>query len=288
MFRHSLPCSLALFFVAACGPGGLPGQDEVAGDQTDGAQTDEAETSTESSSSDTTTTTDGGTFVDDDGCFDGCDEAFLCDLVTQDCPEGDKCIPEAGAISSSWDGSACIAVTGEGKIGEACESAGIDWGADNCGADSFCWMLEPPVEGSFSGICVPFCQENGQCAEGYSCEGFGTDLAYCVPTCDPFLQDCAEGFGCTFVEVGFMCIESEPAPNGVCNQFFTCNPGSLCIDQEFLVECPGDTCCAEFCDLDQGDGPCQAIDPNYACVPFYEEGQAPPELANLGVCILPA
>lgn len=296
----SSSCVLALvFFTAACGPGDLPGQDEVAGDQTDDADTQDASTSTSTdsgtgstgstgSSDSTTTTSDGGTFIDDGDCVDGCDEAFLCDLVAQDCPEGDKCVPDAAAISWSWDGSVCVPVTGSGEIGDPCASMGIDVPNDDCGADSFCWMLDPPIEGGFTGTCVPFCQGDGQCAEGYACHGFGTELSYCVPTCEPLLQDCVEGQGCYFVGEAFICVETiEPEADGTCSVLNSCAAGSLCVTQEFLVECPGNACCAELCDLSQGDGPCQAIDPAYVCRPFYEEG-APPGLVDLGVCLLPA
>ena len=129
------------------------------------------------------------------------------------------------------------------------------------------------------------------CPDGYQCN-ISSSTAICITSCDPLLQDCAEGQGCYWVNSDFNCIPNAGNPPGQtnepCSYINDCAPGNACLTPSVFNDCAGvDGCCGAFCDVDQGDGPCQAVEPNHVCWPFFEQGMAPPGYENVGVCILP-
>jgi hypothetical protein len=106
-----------------------------------------------------------------------------------------------------------------------------------------------------------------------------------MPTCDPLLQDCADGEGCYWVGTEFQCaLTGNNVPEGEpCGFIGECAPGNACIDAESLPDCAGWGCCASWCDL--GAPICDIA--GTECVPWFAEGEAPAGLDHVGVCALP-
>jgi hypothetical protein len=103
--------------------------------------------------------------------------------------------------------------------------------------------------------------------------------------CDPTLQNCANGEGCYWTGIDFDCLtESEDAlQNEPCGFINDCAAGLTCVEASALPACGGASCCTNFCDL--GGEPCGL--PGAVCVPFFEQGMAPPEYEHVGFCGLP-
>jgi hypothetical protein len=67
----------------------------------------------------------------------------------------------------------------------------------------------------------------------------------------------------------------------------SCDPGLVCLSAEAIdsPNCQGATgCCGIICDItDPPDCPGAAEE----CISYYEQGQAPPQYMNVGVCVIP-
>lgn len=175
-------------------------------------------------------------------CFPG-----ACDVVSQNCPNStDKC---AYAGTSTSAARACVP-NGDKAEGATCGSAGTD----DCVKGTFC----------VGGKCAKFCNQqsqctapNSQCAAPVSVPGSPEIPVSCITltTCDPYLQNCATGEGCTLSSTGPACIPAGTVPaNGVCGQVQgNCVAGSVC-----LVMSQGATTgsCKAFCNLDGGMPTC--------------------------------
>lgn len=206
------------------------------------------------------------------------------------CPEGYKC------VHPTWDGSrpGCVPVLPGGlPPGAACEKLapyaideyGYGLFLDDCDAGSGCYF----------GECRTFCEFDEawtpHCPPGFVC-GAGRISLWCVPFCDPLLQDCDEGFVC--VGAGgwpeFECVADGSGAGGqvfdACEAVNGCDPGLLCATPIGAVECdqaaPG--CCLPYCDTSAAP---QCPGAGQTCVAWYEPGQAPPGFETLGVCFMP-
>ena len=195
-------------------------------------------------------------------------------------------------MGGTWDANKCVAVTGSGSSGDECIYDGAALGSDDCDATNVCWNAID-VEGQLIGTCFPFCTgslDNPVCNDpGTSCRVVNDGaIAVCLPNCDPLLQECDEGLGCYWSGTSgtFQCIiVAGGIPTGEpCGFNNDCNPGHFCADGAALEMCNGSACCATFCDLTEDPSPCGT---SYSCVPFFEEGTAPPMYESLGVCIIP-
>ena len=62
-----------------------------------------------------------------------------------------------------------------------------------------------------------------------------------------------------------------------------CNAGLFCMASGVLPNCDSEFCCSPVCDLSEADN---CID-GKQCTPWYNEGQEPPGLENVGICVLP-
>lgn len=87
----------------------------------------------------------------------------------------------------------------------------------------------------------------------------------------------------------FFCAYGDPNPVGSrepCEYVNHCQAGLSCQTGELVADCPPGAfyCCTPYCSVSGGPGPCA---PGEACVPFYEDPPSP-ELADVGVCLLPA
>ncbi|MCA9686883.1 MAG: ribulose phosphate epimerase, partial [Myxococcales bacterium] len=185
----------------------------------------------------------------------------------------------------TWEVEHCVPVLGEQAAGEPCHYDGPNPGTDDCDGESWCWA----GLGGQEGVCVPFCMgtpDEPICPPKSFCPLTGSGVFnICLPACDPLLQDCTAGEGCFWSGFAFECLLAADNPGLDCSYVNDCAPGSTCIDGGFLTSCDFPACCAGFCDLNLGDGPCQSIEPGYACVPFLD----PPleGYEQVGVCRFP-
>jgi hypothetical protein len=226
---------------------------------------------------------DGATFVpENDGAV-----SPTCDPFLQDCADGEKCVPYQ-SVGDTWDSNKCVEVKGNGAEGDSCIYDGKEAGTDDCDAQTLCWMTQI-VDGEEIGVCTPFCEGNANnpiCDPGLSCGiSNGGSINMCVPNCDPLLQDCTEGNGCYWANTQFLCIhETDNIAEGEpCGYINDCAPGNLCASAESLPSCAGASCCTGWCDL--GDASCQIA--GTECAAFFAEGEAPPGLDHVGVCVIP-
>lgn len=276
--------------LAACGPGPV----SVTGDDDDGSTssaeiTGEASSTGEASTSDDTSTTTSGD--PDSGFVPDIDQLDLdaCETFAQDCPEGEKCMPYVSG-GGSWDASKCVPVTGAQATGEPCRSTGYVEATDDCDATGLCWDLMD-VDGELVGVCRAFCTgtpDDPGCPDGSSCLiASDSPLALCIPRCDPLLQNCDELYGCYWVGYDFQCeLTNQNLPTGApCGYINDCTPGNVCLDAVLVPECVGAACCTNFCNLELGPGQCDAL-PGTTCIPFWEQGTAPPEYEHVGVCLV--
>lgn len=117
----------------------------------------------------------------------------------------------------------------------------------------------------------------------------------CLTTCDPQVQDCNVGQSCLSEWSGgaaeWVCKAEYSAKAGQafdpCFAGNTCDPGLLCWDPTMAIECTDleSGCCLPLCSLSDP----QCTGQGAECTPFYDllEGQAPPEFADVGLCVLP-
>jgi hypothetical protein len=259
-------------------------------------------TNSDSNSGDTGTETGGGmTTFGDEGDGDGDasttattmgfvpDEDFAtvseCDPWAQDCPEGEKCVAY-GSTGGNWDANKCVQVLGDGQQGDPCMYGGTVESTDDCGEDTWCWNVN--MDGV--GTCTPFCTgtpDDPVCDPGYGCSiANNGSINICLLACDPLLQDCEGDNVCYYDFSGnFVCaFAADMIPAGEpCGFINDCAPGNVCLSAEVFPECAGASCCGEFCDL--ADPTCTIA--GTECAPFFEEGTAPPEYEDIGVCIIP-
>ena len=246
---------------------------------TDSATTDPTDTDSDSATTDDSNTT---IFVPE-GDIAGVSE---CDPWAQDCPEGEKCVAY-GSTGGGWDANKCVPILGDGQLGDPCTYDGTAASTDTCDAGLWCWNVNEEGQG----VCTAFCTgtpDDPLCDPGYGCsianEG---SIILCLLNCDPLLQDCpVEGDWCFYDFSGnFVCaFGTQDLPAGEpCGFINDCVGGNVCLGAEVLPACNGASCCVPFCDL--SDPQC-SID-GTECAPFFEEGQAPPEFVDVGVCIVP-
>ena len=227
----------------------------------------------------------------------------MCSLLKQDCQDGEKCVPfnENGGIFP--DGVKCVPETPNAdEIGAECQTmGGFGSGEDSCVAGSLCLDLD---DDGFA-TCVEFCQ--GETPEEAFCEDpdetcvelFEPIIPVCFRKCNPLVQDCPDGEGC-FMDApmlgaeGFVCmplVKNLSPGGGVfpegCIAMSNCAPGNSCVFAENVPSCQGVYCCTPWCDLDLTD-PCPDYEETMSCIPWYPQGEAPPNFDNVGICgILP-
>lgn len=215
-----------------------------------------------------------------------------CDVLEQDCPDGEKCMPWANDGGLAWNATRCVPIDpAPGQPGDSCtvEGSAVS-GFDSCDSNSMCWNVDENNEGT----CVPFC---GGTIEQPTCEGANQTCAVynegvlmvCLPICDPLLGECAEGEACIPNTSGaFNCVFDASGESGAfgdpCEAANGCDPGLFCANAATVPGCTDSLgCCSEFCPVDTGT----CMGTGQTCQPAFEEGDAPPGLENVGVCALP-
>jgi hypothetical protein len=285
--------TLALLSTIGCGPPRLgvgPSEDDTESSGAGSDSTSSSEASTTSMETETSETSgDAWTSAD----FVPEKDMWMlneCDQFLQDCPEGEKCVPYSSA-GGNWDASKCVPIMGDAKPGEPCWYGGIVEATDNCDASSICWDVME-IDGDAIGTCHWLCTgapDNPECPVGSSCSINGSGVInVCIFGCDPLIQDCGSGLGCWWANGNFQCIfTTQDLPTGEpCGFINDCAIGHSCTAAEALPSCAGAACCAPFCELEQGDQPCEAL-PGTSCLPFFSEGEALPGYEHVGLCISP-
>jgi hypothetical protein len=211
-----------------------------------------------------------------------------CDSFAQDCPEGEKCVPY-GSTGGNWDANKCVPILGDGQPGDPCIYGGTVEATDDCGAESHCWDVMD-VDGQALGVCTAFCTgspDDPICPPDTACiitnEG---SINLCVSTCDPLLQDCGSGLACYWYSVEFFCVftTQDTSLGEPCGFINDCAGGLACMPNESLPDCAGSACCASYCSI-MAAAPCPQM--GTECSAFFDEGMAPPDYEDVGVCILP-
>ena len=226
---------------------------------------------------------------DPDGSGDGGD----CDVWSQDCPDGEKCMPWANDGGNRWNATRCSPLADpDHELGDACavEGSAVS-GIDDCGPGMMCLFVDPAT---LLGTCIADCggsDANPQCDDPSTLcviEFEGT-LHQCLPACDPLGQDCLQGgcyaFGHPNVG-GFACgvpILPSIADSEPCMFDWECTPGSMCSRPERPAACEFGECCTPFCDLSVPE----ACGPDRVCTSVVPEGLGPPEYDTWGYCALP-
>jgi hypothetical protein len=224
--------------------------------------------------------------------------AAECDIWAQDCPPGEKCMPWSDDGDDIWNATRCSPVASDpGQPGDPCTvvDSGTS-GIDDCALGSMCWAVDPEsLEGTCAEVCSgsamnPLCED-----PSYACIlANGGVLNVCLPLCDPLLQECVEGHACYPSAGGFVCgpdVSHELGAFGDACAFVNgCDPGHMCVAAEFVPQCRGGgSCCTAYCDLEDPDAStsCPGSSDGQECVPFFEEGTAPPRYESVGVCAVP-
>ena len=222
-----------------------------------------------------------------------------CDIWEQDCPPGEKCNAWANDGGGSWNATACfpIAPAPVGP-GEECtvEGSGVS-GVDNCDIGSMCWGVDTMTN---LGTCVALCEGT---PASPTCDDAGTQcviandgvLILCLPFCDPLTQTCSLGDACYPIGIGFACAPDASGADGLygdpCEFLNVCDPMLFCAPPDSVPGCVGASgCCSEFCDVADPNASmdCAGAAGGQECVPWFEEGQAPPGFENVGACAIPA
>lgn len=226
----------------------------------------------------------------------------LCDLVRQDCPEGQKCNPSAYGTGSVWSGARiCVPVVPDANPPYApCSLLGSERdGTDDCVLGSTCFGNGGnDGDGTCSQLCnvdglkVPACPAEEECYEPGCAE---CSWGICRRPCDPrelescpLGQECLPGNPLTFECFGDLSGDGGQAGD-LCEFVNVCDPGLLCLDPQRVPGCDGGAvgCCSPFCSTDEPNM-CPGQDQGAVCVPFFDEGEVPlPQFANLGTCSLP-
>ncbi len=249
-------------------------------------------TSTASAGATTSPTDPGTSSPAESSGSSGSDEIFDCNVFEQNCPDGQKCTFWARQSPSSWDATRCVPIVPDpAPVDEPCTVEGNgQTGFDSCDGTSMCWNINPDTD---TGRCVAFCTgtpADPQCDDpGSLCSISGDGvLTICFPTCDPLDPDaCPEGEVCgPSNNQSLICLphasQGDGGPLAPCDFINTCDPGLACVDSGSIAACGGEAtgCCTPFCDLDAPVCPGDT-----QCTTFFEEGEAPPGLEDLGICI---
>ncbi|WAS93212.1 hypothetical protein [Nannocystis punicea] len=244
-----------------------------------------------------TTTGDGSVFITphDAGGHGGCAAIASkdCDPWVQDCPSDSKCSPASGGCDD-FSRTICTELPAQPvPIGGACTSE-MDplSGRNDCEIGATCWFIDPLA---LTGTCVSLCHGSPDVPDCSHVPGTGCVFVHdgaaaplCLPTCDPFEPTCPAGHHChpTIQDPAvFACTPDTFAPLGAafepCERT-NCAAGLLCSEPEVAaVECgPDSNCCTPLCDLDTPDCP----GAGQVCLPYFEMGQAPSGLEDVGRC----
>jgi hypothetical protein len=297
--KRSLSTWMCVLAVIGCGD--KPADTgESGGEEASTAGQSETGTPTTEAAGGTTTGTTGavGTMAGTTGLtfiveVDGGNAGNECDNYGQDCPEGQKCAPYANDGSNAWNATKCVMLEAMlGQPGDECTVEGnAVSGFDSCDEGVMCWDVDP---NTLMGICVAMCggtPEAPTCDPDHSCYVSNDGvLNLCLLRCDPLAQDCPGDDVCIQNPQGvgdFACVLDASGEEGQaldpCAYINACDAGLFCANPANAVECDAEAtgCCLPFCDL-ENPAPCPGA--GETCLPWFEEGTAPPDLEQVGFC----
>ncbi|MCA9704283.1 MAG: hypothetical protein KDK70_00340 [Myxococcales bacterium] len=165
-------------------------------------------TSMESSGTTVITDSEGNSFV----LYGGGDvgEIIECDLYSQDCGQGSKCMPWANDGGPVHNATRCAPVDPDPvSTGEVCTVEGSGFsGIDDCALGQMCLGVD---EVTLEGRCVELCggsEAAPTCdTPGSACTlVFQLPLPLCLVPCDPLDPMCPEGHACTELDDGSSCL----------------------------------------------------------------------------------
>lgn len=252
----------------------------------------------------------GGTTGDPDGMEtegsfvqapDGGGANIMCDVLAQDCPEGQKCNPASLDGDGIPEATRCVDIAGNaGAPGDDCNWTGqLFSGVDDCDIGTMCFpaRLEDAVPDG-PGFCINLCSGSADapmCASPDEVCEMANDgaLPWCLELCDPLANECRDGNNCFPIADGrFLCkLIGQPGEYAdECGISNSCNKGLLCASAEVVPGCTSASCCTEVCSLSDpaGDGQCSGQDGGQVCTPAYADAaQTPPGYEDLGFCLVP-
>ena len=262
-----------------------PASDDATGDAT----TPDAATTAPSPTSGTGDETTGGADTTSAAPDVGDPSGSACDLVAQDCPPQHKCMP--------------VFVLGTGFVAQC---APLD--ADPLAPGDVCPLSSPlvptmasdPCDGTsvcmstggdpMTGECVPMCPAgDADCrfADQVCVVAYDGALRVCAPTCDPLASECPAGTACypsPPVLDRFTCAPVLPWAGGYgtpCDDVqLACLPGHGCFPG--TAACGAESCCTPWCSVRTG-APC----PGAGELCSVLDAGAPPDLVDVGVCVMP-
>ncbi len=201
----------------------------------------------------------------------------LCSIQTEDCPAGEKCMPQRSTRLE------CRPIAPEPRaVGQSCTSqeptdGHDDWELHAICRGGACWSM---AFGDESSLACPDPNEQP------TTDADGVEL-FCVPSCDPLEGDCGDGQVCVALRYGFVCGATRPDPpvgfGESCEWINACASGMGCVAAEAsnLCEQGADACCVPFCDIESPDCPSGSV-----CRPWWEEDEQPvPKVEHVGVCV---
>ena len=202
-------------------------------------------------------------------------------------------MPWDDTMMGSWNATKCSPVdAAPGQEGDECTVTGSATdGIDSCDKHLLCWYLNDMNVGTCINMCTGS-EEAPSCPGGQSCDVSNNgSLILCLTTCDPLVQSCPDGQICFFDGLdNFICDFDASGEEGqygdACAFINVCDYGLFCAAQETVPDCvSGDGCCSPYCDLTLPNT-CPGA-PLQECVPWYNEGMAPPGQENIGACQIP-
>jgi hypothetical protein len=276
------------------GPGAVADTDPATTTTGPGVTTTPGDAGTTEADGDSSDGGEGGSFI---VLGDLGDIPMGCNLFSQDCDEGDKCMPYANDGGPAWNATQCVPIdAAAGQVGDACMMMGSGTsGIDNCDIGLMCWNVDENGVGLCEDMCTgsedaPICENPDDACSIAN----GGAIVLCLPECDPLLQDCGEGQACYPIADAFVCAPDASGELGThgepCEFINACDAGNVCIGADAFVDCrSGLGCCASVCavsDID-ADAECDALSSGQGCEPWFVEGMAPPGYEDIGVCALP-
>ena len=216
-----------------------------------------------------------------------------CDLVLQNCEDGEKCTGIRDYFSDPYSGTVCVPGNADAGAppGMICIN-GIE-GRDTCGPDSMCVQF-----GTGEGACYRFCRQGGtrpECPDGFNCATLNLEfgIRLCFQDCNPLMQDCpyeTRIYGCYPEDGAFSCLSYRPdgtlTYGDECVDNVDCSPGHWCASKNHVPGCESDTgCCSVFCDTEK-ENDCPSAAQGQECVPVFNASQAPEGKENTGLCMM--
>lgn len=188
---------------------------------------------------------------------------------------GDSGLESSSGSGGSTDADGSATTTGPTSV---CDSNGVLEAGEMCDDDN-----------SFEG---DGCQEC-QLEMGFHCVG---EPSQCFVECDPLDPQCVRGTEiCIPIDVyAFACAFDLSGAEGqygdVCAFTNVCDPGLFCALPETVPGCAGPGCCSDYCDLGdlEPSSTCAGVGEGQECIPWFEEGEAPDGLDDVGACAVPA